>query len=83
MNATLQRSAWTVAPDAGTIRVRLEESPSALECYDIVDRVEIQTRRADVLVLQGPGWATPRAWKTARLLGEIAADRGVEVRLRP
>ena len=44
----------------------------------IVDRTEAFLRNAEVLLLEGPGWCTPRTWKTARLLKEHASGHGVE-----
>lgn len=80
---TLDRPSPTVAPESRTIHVRLEDSPSAIESYDVVDRVEHLSENADVVCLEGPGWCTPRAWKTARLLAGIATNHGAAVRFRP
>ena len=56
----------------------LERPTTVIDGYEIVDRTDAFLDDADVLVLEGPGWCTPRTWKTARLLREHASGYGVE-----
>jgi hypothetical protein len=77
MNTTQTRG-WVVVPERGAVHVWLERPASVIDGYDIVDRTDAFLEDANVLVLEGPGWHTPRTWKTARLLREHASNHGVE-----
>jgi hypothetical protein len=69
---------WVVVPERGAVHVWLERPPDVIDGYEIVDRTDAFLDDADVLLLEGPGWCTPRTWKTARLLREHASGHGVE-----
>jgi hypothetical protein len=67
---------WVVVPDHGAVHVWLERLPGVIDGYGIVDRTETFLRDASVLLLEGPGWCTPRTWMTAWLLREHASGHG-------
>ncbi|HSL77234.1 MAG TPA: hypothetical protein VK867_09825 [Candidatus Limnocylindrales bacterium] len=69
---------WVIVPERRAVHVWLERPTSVIDGYEIVDRAEDFLTDADVIVLDGPGWSTPRTWKTARLLREHASGHGVE-----
>ena len=77
MNST-RMNGWVVVPERGAVRVWLERPATVIDSYDIVERAEAFLDDVDVLLLEGPGWSTPRTWKTARLLREHASGHGVE-----
>jgi hypothetical protein len=73
-----QTRGWVIVPERGAVHVWLDQPASILDSYDIVDRAEDFLADANVLLLEGPGWRTPRTWKMARLLKEHASGHGVE-----
>jgi hypothetical protein len=78
MSGSTQLRGWVVVPERGAVHVSLERPPGVLDGYEIVERADEFLTEADVLVLEGGGWSTPRSWKTARLLRDRARGYGVE-----
>jgi hypothetical protein len=73
-----KRRGWVVIPEHGAVHVHLDQPIEVIDSYDVVDRADEFLPNADVLILEGRGWSTPRTWKTARVLRERASSYGVE-----
>jgi hypothetical protein len=70
---------WIVVPEQRTLHLWLEHPPSVTEWDEIEASLVYRVDGADRVEFGGPGWATTRSWRMAKLLKAALELHGLTV----